>query len=40
MYCPKGISFVKSVDASNIVNDATTLFMLFDEGLNGLVHSM
>ena len=40
VYCPEGISFVKSVDASNIVNDATTLFMLFDEGLNGLVHSM
>ena len=31
MYCSKGISVVKSVDASNIVKDATNLFMLFDE---------
>ena len=29
--CPKGISFVKYVDASNIVKDATNLFQLFDE---------
>ncbi|KAL6318407.1 hypothetical protein AAG906_041170 [Vitis piasezkii] len=28
VYCPEGISFVKSVDASNIVKDATNLFML------------
>ena len=31
VYCPKGISFVKSVDASDIVKDATNLFQLFDE---------
>ncbi|RVW45035.1 hypothetical protein CK203_067440 [Vitis vinifera] len=31
VYCPEGISFVKSVDASDIVNDATNLFQLFDE---------
>ena len=31
VYCPQGISFVKSVDASNIVKDATNLFMLFDQ---------
>ena len=31
VYCLEGISFVKSVDASDIVNDATNLFMLFDE---------
>ncbi|KAL6321052.1 hypothetical protein AAG906_012036 [Vitis piasezkii] len=31
MYCPEGISFVKSVDASDIVKDATNLFQLFDE---------
>ena len=29
--CPKGISFVKYVDASNIVKDAINLFMLVDE---------
>ena len=31
VYCPKGILFVKFVDASDIVKDATNLFMLFDE---------
>ena len=31
VYCPERISFVKFVDASDIVNDATNLFMLFDE---------
>ncbi|RVW73056.1 hypothetical protein CK203_061061 [Vitis vinifera] len=31
VYCPEGISFVKSVDASDIVKDATNLFQLFDE---------
>ena len=31
VYCPQGISFVKSVDASDIVKDATNLFFLFDE---------
>ncbi|RVW46411.1 hypothetical protein CK203_081776 [Vitis vinifera] len=31
VYCPEGISFVKSVDASDIVKDAINLFQLFDE---------
>ena len=31
VYCPQGISFVKSIDASNIVKDANNLFLLFDE---------
>ena len=31
VYCPQGISFVKFVDASNIVKDAINLFMPFDE---------
>ncbi|XP_034710460.1 uncharacterized protein LOC117933175 [Vitis riparia] len=31
VYCPEGILFVKSVDASDIVKDATNLFQLFDE---------
>ena len=31
VYCPQGISFVKSIDASYIVKDATNLFLLFDE---------
>ncbi|XP_034695681.1 uncharacterized protein LOC117921833 [Vitis riparia] len=31
VYCLEGISFVKSVDASDIVKDATNLFQLFDE---------
>ena len=31
VYCPQGISFVKSIDASDIVKDANNLFLLFDE---------
>ena len=31
VYCSEGISFVKSIDASNIIKDATNFFMLFDE---------
>ena len=31
VYCPKGISFVKSVDASDIMKDATNLFLMFDD---------
>ena len=31
VYCLQGISFVKSVDASDIVKDANNLFLLFDE---------
>ncbi|RVW77919.1 hypothetical protein CK203_048307 [Vitis vinifera] len=31
VYCPERISFVKSVDASDIVKDASNLFLLFDE---------
>ena len=31
MYCPEIISFVKSVDASDIINNVTNLFQLFDE---------
>ena len=31
VYCPQGILFVKSVDASDIVKDANKLFLLFDE---------
>ncbi|XP_031254029.1 uncharacterized protein LOC116111996 [Pistacia vera] len=31
VYCPKGVCFVKSVDASDVVKDATTLFRLFEE---------
>ena len=31
VYCLQGISFVKSVDASNIVKDATNPLLLFDE---------
>ena len=43
VYCPEGISFVKSVDASDIVKDATNLFQLFDGviewvGLLNVVH--
>ncbi|RVW20428.1 hypothetical protein CK203_112414 [Vitis vinifera] len=33
VYCPEGISFVKSVDALDIVKDATNLFQLFDEAI-------
>ena len=31
VYCLEGISFVKFVDASDIVKDATNLFQFFDE---------
>ena len=31
VYYPEGILLVKSVDTSNIINDANNLFMLFDE---------
>ena len=33
VYCPQGISFVKSIDASDIVKDANNLFLLFDENI-------
>ncbi|XP_034688130.1 uncharacterized protein LOC117916285 [Vitis riparia] len=36
VYCLKGILFVKSVDASDIVKDATNLFQLFDEVIEWL----
>jgi len=43
VYCPKGLTFVKSVDASDIVKDAQTLCNLFVElvefaGPNNVVH--
>ncbi|XP_028063979.1 uncharacterized protein LOC114267172 [Camellia sinensis] len=43
VYCPKGITFVKSVDASDVVNDAPLLFKLFEEiiewvGVGNIVH--
>ena len=43
VYCPKGISFVKYVDAYDIVKDSTNLFYLFDEiikwvGPNNIVY--
>ena len=31
IYCFEGILFVKSIDDSDIVKDATNLFKLFDE---------
>ncbi|XP_031283147.1 uncharacterized protein LOC116141811 [Pistacia vera] len=31
VYCPKGVCFVKSVNVSDVVNDAETLFNLFEE---------
>ncbi|XP_031259800.1 uncharacterized protein LOC116117960 [Pistacia vera] len=31
VYCPKGVYFVKSVDASNVVKDAGTLLKMFEE---------
>ena len=31
IYCSEGILFVKSIDDSDIVKDATNLFKLFDE---------
>ncbi|RVW34274.1 hypothetical protein CK203_092972 [Vitis vinifera] len=39
VYCPEGISFVRYIDASNIVKDATNLLLLFDEDLQALVTS-
>ncbi|XP_031250759.1 uncharacterized protein LOC116108655 [Pistacia vera] len=43
VYCPKGVCFVKSVDASDVVKDAATLFGLFEEialwvGPNNIVY--
>ncbi|XP_039137129.1 uncharacterized protein LOC120274666 [Dioscorea cayenensis subsp. rotundata] len=43
VYCPNGISFIKSVDASDIVKDATNLMNLFSEivewvGPSNVVH--
>ncbi|XP_031271135.1 uncharacterized protein LOC116129558 [Pistacia vera] len=43
VYCPKGVCFIKSVDASDVVKDAFTLFKLFKEmalwvGPNNIVH--
>ena len=31
VYCPRGMVFVKSVDASDIVKSTRNLFNLFDE---------
>ena len=43
VYCPRGMVFVKSVDASNIVQSTRNLFKLFDEvvtwvGPKNIVH--
>ncbi|XP_028103737.1 uncharacterized protein LOC114302858 [Camellia sinensis] len=43
VYCPRGITFVKSVDASDVVKDAPLLFKLFEEiiewvGASNIVH--
>ncbi|XP_031275073.1 uncharacterized protein LOC116133510 [Pistacia vera] len=43
VYCPKGVCFVKLVDASDVVKDAARLFGLFEEialcvGPNNIVH--
>ncbi|XP_031265989.1 uncharacterized protein LOC116124406 [Pistacia vera] len=43
LYCPKGVCFVKSVDASDVVKDAGTLLKMFEEialwiGPNSIVH--
>ncbi|XP_031257575.1 uncharacterized protein LOC116115580 [Pistacia vera] len=43
MYCPKGVSFVKSFDASDVVKDAGRLLKIFEEialwiGLSSIVH--
>ncbi|XP_057507390.1 uncharacterized protein LOC130790464 [Actinidia eriantha] len=43
VYCPRGITFVKSVDASDAVKDAQLLFKLFQEiiewvGVSNVVH--
>ena len=34
VYCPKGIVFIRSVDASDLVKDAINLSNLFDEIVN------
>ena len=31
VYCPRGMVFVKSIDASDIVKSTRNLFKLFDE---------
>ncbi|XP_031278101.1 uncharacterized protein LOC116136558 [Pistacia vera] len=43
VYCPKGVCFVKSVDASDVVKDDRTLLKMFEEialwiGPNSIVH--
>ncbi|PKU60770.1 hypothetical protein MA16_Dca024946 [Dendrobium catenatum] len=43
VYCPRGISFLKSVDASDVIKDATTLCLLFTDivewvGPENIVH--
>ncbi|KAL6311806.1 hypothetical protein AAG906_018587 [Vitis piasezkii] len=40
VHCPKGISFVKSVDASDIVKNAANLFLLFDEVIEWVAHCL
>ncbi|XP_031255104.1 uncharacterized protein LOC116113089 [Pistacia vera] len=43
VYCPKGVRFVKSIDASDVVKDVGTLLKMFEEvalwvGPNSIVH--
>ena len=43
VYCPRGMVFVKSIDALDIVKSTKNLFKLFDEvvtwvGLKNIVH--
>ncbi|KAI0499541.1 hypothetical protein KFK09_017745 [Dendrobium nobile] len=43
IYCPRGVSFLKSVDASDVIKDATTLCSLFTDivewvGPENIVH--
>ncbi|KAI0495898.1 hypothetical protein KFK09_022205 [Dendrobium nobile] len=43
VYCPRGVSFLKSVDASDVIKDATTLCSLFTDivewvGPENIVH--
>ena len=43
VYCPRGMVFVKSIDASDIVKSTINLFKLFDEvvtwvGPKNIVH--
>ena len=43
MYCPAGLVFVKSIDASDAENNANTLFHMFSEvvewvGPSNVVH--